>query len=626
VTLNKAHLQLLVGQTERLIATVLPPTAANKNVVWTCDSPFVATVDQTGLVRAIGGGPANITVTTVDGGFTATCYVLVTVPVSRITITPAAVSIDVGQTYWLMATVEPSNAGNSNVTWSSSSNAIATVNQAGIVTGVARGTVTITAAAVDGSGVRGTAIVNVLEPNVAPTGITLDRSTAVLYSIGSTIKLNATVTPNNATDKTVTWTSSATAVASVDQTGLVRALSSGSTTITARTVNGLTATCIVFVYINSTMNPSNDIIPILPGLPAGIPAGVVSSEPKIFAPRSTDVSFAFNMLTTIMPGFISADFKLNSYGVITLQEWIAKEIAERLLNINNADVIVFPVFEAVVKSSGDVAAIAFQVKGRHLMVDGLISRPENVRLMMALSSVSGDWFTYSATTAGLADKRFTILDMNNNVFTGELVPTADYRVLFLIKDGGAFDLDKKTDATIWGAMAFVGVPVMGVNLVPNYATLLVGQSLDLTPRLVFIPPIADNKRITWTNDSPFVAATVSPSGVVTAIGGGPADIRATTVDGGFWDICRINVTIPVSSVTVTPSTLNLAVNQSQLLSVSILPLNAGNTNVVWSSANTAIATVNVGGSVTAVAPGTVRITATAADGGGARGQCDVTVP
>jgi uncharacterized membrane protein len=98
VTLNKNHLTLLVGGSERLVATVLPTNATSKDVIWSCDSPYVATVDQTGLVTAIGGGPALITVTTVDGGFIDTCYVLVSIPATKVTVTPKAISLDVGNT------------------------------------------------------------------------------------------------------------------------------------------------------------------------------------------------------------------------------------------------------------------------------------------------------------------------------------------------------------------------------------------------------------------------------------------------------------------------------------------------------------------------------------------------
>jgi hypothetical protein len=93
------------------------------------------------------------------------------------------------------------------------------------------------------------------------------------------------------------------------------------------------------------------------------------------------------------------------------------------------------------------------------MVDGLISRPENVRLLKILSAESGDWFTYTGTAVGLDDKKFTILDMANNIYTGDLVSNDDYKLLFLIKDGGHYDLDKQSDGVVLDPLALVGVPV-----------------------------------------------------------------------------------------------------------------------------------------------------------------------
>jgi uncharacterized protein YjdB len=219
---------------------------------------------------------------------------------------------------------------------------------------------------------------------------------------------------------------------------------------------------------------------------------------------------------------------------------------------------------------------------------------------------------------------FTILDSSNNIYTGELDPNGDYKLLFLIKDGGSFDLDRQTDAVVWGAMAFVGVPVMGVTQSIEHVSLLIGQSVDLYPGLKFIPPIADNKKVTWNSNSTYVAS-VNAAGLVTAIGAGPADIKVTTVDGGFWDYTYVLVGTPVSSITVTPPTASISVGGTNILDASVLPFNAGNSGIVWSSSNEAVATVNQGGLVRGVAVGAATITATAVDGSGVFGTCSVTI-
>jgi uncharacterized protein YjdB len=247
VTLDKTSAAVLLGNTLQLTATVIPSNATNKALTWECNSPYVAAVSQTGLVTTIGSGSAYITVRTLDGGFEASCYVLVSTPASKVTITPKAVSVDVGDTYWLTAEVEPFNVSNSNLTWSSSNTAVATVNQAGFVTGVTPGTVTITATAADGSGVYDTCTVNV--PLYLTTGVKLNKNTLALLR-GESERLIATVLPTNATNKNVKWSSNSPYVFEVDQTGLITTFGAGSGYDTVTTEDGgIVDSCYVLVTV-----------------------------------------------------------------------------------------------------------------------------------------------------------------------------------------------------------------------------------------------------------------------------------------------------------------------------------------------------------------------------------------
>jgi endoglucanase len=155
VTVSPTTLNLTVGQTATLTATVSPANATNKNVTWSSSNTSVATVSSTGVVTAVAAGSATITVTTVDGAKTATCAVTVTgsttVPVTGVTVSPTTLSLTVGQTATLTATVSPANATNKNVTWSSSNTSVATVSSTGVVTAVAAGSATITVTTVDGA-------------------------------------------------------------------------------------------------------------------------------------------------------------------------------------------------------------------------------------------------------------------------------------------------------------------------------------------------------------------------------------------------------------------------------------------------------------------------------------------
>ena len=153
VSLSQTELSLTEGNTAQLTATVKPDNATNKNVTWTSSDETVATVTD-GLVTALKEGTATITVTTADGGFTDTCQVTVTaalVPVSGVTLNKDSLSLGVGDSETLTATVAPANATNQNVTWASSAPSVATVDAAGKVTAVGAGTATITVTTQDGN-------------------------------------------------------------------------------------------------------------------------------------------------------------------------------------------------------------------------------------------------------------------------------------------------------------------------------------------------------------------------------------------------------------------------------------------------------------------------------------------
>ncbi|MBQ3543803.1 MAG: Ig-like domain-containing protein [Lachnospiraceae bacterium] len=168
-----------------------------------------------------------------------------TVKPTSITVSPTSVSVLEGNTTTVTATVLPTDASNKKVTWTSSNDSVATVS-GGTITGVSVGTATITAKT--SNGLTATVSVTVKEnPNIVkPTGVTVSPTTLTLTE-GDASKVTATVAPSNATNKTVTWTSADTSVATVDSTGLVTAVGEGSTTITAKTSNGLTATVSVTV-------------------------------------------------------------------------------------------------------------------------------------------------------------------------------------------------------------------------------------------------------------------------------------------------------------------------------------------------------------------------------------------
>lgn len=248
VTLSQSSINLKEGNNYQLSASVFPTNATNKNVNWSSSNTSVATVNN-GLVSAKSAGTATITCRAADGsGKYATCKVSVesaTVYVTSITLNKTSASLYVGGTTQLNATVSPSSATNKSVGWTSDDTSVATVSSTGLVTAKSAGTATITCKAKDGSGKQATCNISVKE-NVKPTSITLSASKASLTE-GETLQLTATVSPSDAVDKTVTWMSDNTTIATVDNKGLVTAKSAGTANIIATTSNNLAAVCTITV-------------------------------------------------------------------------------------------------------------------------------------------------------------------------------------------------------------------------------------------------------------------------------------------------------------------------------------------------------------------------------------------
>ena len=248
--------------TKTLTASVKPSNASDTAIDWSSDDPSVATVVN-GVVTAVSS--TNGATTTIrakahsDNSIEATCTVTVVyTPVTGVTLDESSKMLPLGASFTLTATVAPGNATQKAVNWSSDDPSVATVDANGVVTasGSNTGTATITATTVDG-GYTATCTVQVYKP---VTGVSLNHSSEMLVT-GATLDLTATVSPSDATNKTISWESSDPTIATVastgDNTARVTASStkSGIVTITVRTEDGnKTATCTVTVVKTRTEN------------------------------------------------------------------------------------------------------------------------------------------------------------------------------------------------------------------------------------------------------------------------------------------------------------------------------------------------------------------------------------
>ena len=261
ISLDKSSATLTEGETTTLVATVLPEnTTYSKSVSWSSSNSEVAAVDANGTVTAKRAGTAVITATSTNGK-TAGCTVTVSrkeIPITEISLDKSSATLTEGETTTLTATVLPENTTDSkSVSWRSSNSEVATVDTNGTVTAKRAGTAVITATSTNGKTAGCT--VTVSKKEIPITEISLDKSSATLTE-GETTTLTATVLPENTTyGKSVKWSSSNVAVATVDLMGKVTAKSAGTAIITATSENGKTASCTVTVNKKDTYTGLRDV-------------------------------------------------------------------------------------------------------------------------------------------------------------------------------------------------------------------------------------------------------------------------------------------------------------------------------------------------------------------------------
>lgn len=252
VGLNKTSTTLIEGETETLVATVMPENATDKSVVWESGNESAATVSQEGLVTAVGEGKATITVKANDGGFSASCEVTVNkkvIAVTGVKLSAASMTLREGEKGTLTATVEPANATNKNVEWwTSDLDVVSVISTSGGSNGYAEarkaGKATVTVKTEDGE-FSASCEITVEKKEVPVTGISIEPSSLKLPA-GDTYSLIPHVQPSDATNQNIKWLSTNESVATVNAEGKVTAVAAGSAEIRAM-LEGKFATCPVEV-------------------------------------------------------------------------------------------------------------------------------------------------------------------------------------------------------------------------------------------------------------------------------------------------------------------------------------------------------------------------------------------
>ena len=598
ISLNKTSLSLRETETAQLTATVTPEDAADRSVTWSSSDNSTATVSSEGVVTAIKAGTATITATTNDGSnLKATCTVKVSImPVSSITLNLTEKTLEEGETVNLTATVQPANASNKTLTWSSSDESVATVNANGTVTAIKAGTATITVKATDGSNASASCTVTVKASVVLVEGITLNVTEQTLTE-GETLALTANVTPENATNKTLTWTSSDETVATVDANGNVTAVKEGTATITVKATDGseVSASCIITVKA---------------------PVVLVESIALNVTEQTLTEGETLALTATVQPANVSNK---------TLS-WTSSDETVATVDANG-------LVTAVKEGTATITVKA--TDGSNALAQCIITVIAPVVLVESIAlNVTEQTLTEGETLALTAS--VTPENATNKTLTwtssNESVATVDANGLVTaVKEGTATITVKATDGSEVSASCVVTVkaPVVlveGIALNVTEQTLTEGETLALTATVT--PENVTNKALAWTSSNESVA-TVDANGNVTAVKEGTATITVKATEGSNASAqCIITVKAPVvlvDGITLNVTEQTLTEGETLALTATVTPENVTNKVLVWTSSDESVATVDANGTVTAVKEGTATITVKATDGSNVSAQCAITV-
>ena len=546
---------------------------------------LVSTTQSGAVLTVTGVAPGTVHITArqnVNGVVKSeTCVVYVTTPVGEVSINPSSLQIDRGSSDTVQLLFNPSGPTNNKVMWSYSNPSVATVegdSYTATIKGISGGSATITVITEDGLKVA-TCDVYVREP---VTGITLNATTVESSMAVGKYQLVATIFPaGEGVNRNVTWSSSDTSVCTVDENGLVKYVKPGYCTIVCKTEDGaFLATCNFIISIpveTIKLDYTDEIMSI--GKTLRITAEVlpITATNRTVSWESSNTNVCIvdsnGLVEAVGTGSCTILCKSLDGGVTAMCNIYVKQPVTQVV-LNTTDITVrkgqtFWLNATCLPENADNKIISWE------------SRDENVCTVESDGKVTA---TGAGTTSIIA----------TNVDTG----LTAYCVVTVTQ------------------------PVTGITLNSNYQLLWVGAKYAIIPN---VEPIdAENKKVTYLSSDPSVAS-VDENGVVTALKGGSCIIEVTTDECKLTAACTIEVKEYVSTITLSETNKFLNVGATGTLKATVGTDTATNKNVIWSSSNNDICSVDDKGNLTAVTPGTAIITATAADGSGVSASCVVRV-
>lgn len=565
ISFDKSESFTLSKGSKDKLNVIANPTGSleGKTVAWSTSNKDVVKVDQSGNIEAVGKGTATITATV--EGKTASVQVTVNNPLKSISLNKTELALRKGKTEKLSVTYNPEDADEKDVTWTSSNPAVATVTD-GKVDALKDGTTVITAAVGDKTA---TCTVTVKEEPLQ--SISLNKTSMELAKTENET-LEVTYNPVDTTDdKTVTWTSANTGVATVEN-GVVTGVGVGTTTITA-TVGNKTETCDITVI----------------------------SPLKGIKVNPADVTVLKNQSQTVSVEYLPAD---------TTDE---KAVTWKSSNTDVATVDENGVITAVAGGQADITATA---------ANG-VSAICKITVPIHLNGISLEKTSLNLRKGQSSEALSVVYDPVN---TTDELPTiwssSDESVATVNAQGVVTGLKEGT-ATIkvqvgtFSATCEVTVSEIHVNELKvaedTPSTLYKGQSHKLNVKVLPADTTDDVELIYESSDD--AVATVSADGTVTAVKEGTAQITIKTADGRVSTVYEVTVKeIPLQKIVFQEEVTPLEEGQTAHLSILYNPADTTDAkDVTWSSSDESVATIDQNGLLTAVKAGKTTITAKVGD-------------
>lgn len=552
VDLDYTNITLRLSEQFRLTAKVTPDDATDKTILWSSSDTNVATVDESGMVTAVGSGSATILAKSQDSGATSMCNVTVYQPVTSVVISNDTMTVRKGTEFWLNAKALPENAMNKEILWTSSDEEIAKVDENGKVTTLQAGDCVITATSKD-SGVAARCALTVTQPI---TGIYLNVNEKTILK-GEKFLIIPTITPLDADNKNVTFTSSDPSVAEVDATGIVTGLKGGVAVIVVKTEErGLVASCQVTVqeFVSSVDITQND-------MRIGI-GEVRLLSANVLAETATNRRLAWSSSNS---GIVSVDEtgKITANGIGRAIVYASATDGSGMFDTISIEVV-RPVTSISISPSG-------------------LSIPEGKSSKVSVNVSPAD-ATYKDVEWSSSDNTVAIVDTFGEI-TGLKAGTC--KVTATATDGSGIVGTCKVTVT-------PTIPATGITINSKSVTMLPGQTRKLNAR---IKPTKSTESVFWVSGDTSVA-TVSEDGTVTARGQGNTEIYAVSNETGIESSCEV-IVLALNATSIT-------LEQYDSFDLDVF---GATERIKWYSNNKRVATVSANGQVIARMAGTTTITA-----------------